>query len=157
MSMIWCQCMFSKWLLRFPFSVALIPIDNVIWYSEIGVYYSISRNSLCNYTRNLKILNKNYAVALIVFCQYFLLWISFLGKFFRNSYLLLNSVTCLCAKNVYRCFYQKPAAVIYMSNQRFHCNLMTLALITLLIICSGDIETNPDPKKNTKISFCHRN
>ena len=25
----------------------------------------------------------------------------------------------------------------------------------LLIICSGDIETNPGPKKNTKISFCH--
>ena len=27
----------------------------------------------------------------------------------------------------------------------------------LLIICSGDIETNPAPKKNTKISFCHWN
>ena len=27
----------------------------------------------------------------------------------------------------------------------------------LLIICSGDIETNPVPKKNTKISFCHWN
>ena len=27
----------------------------------------------------------------------------------------------------------------------------------VLIICSGDIETNPGPKKNTKISFCHWN
>ena len=34
---------------------------------------------------------------------------------------------------------------------------MTLALIILLIICSGDIETSPGPKKNTKISFCHWN
>ena len=31
------------------------------------------------------------------------------------------------------------------------------ALIMLLIICSSDIETNPDPKKNTKIFFCHWN
>ena len=112
-----------------------------------------------NYIDNFKIsfLNKNYAVALIVFCQYFLLWISFLGKFLRNSYLLLKSVTSLCAKNVYRCFYRKLTAVIYMSNQRFYCKLMTLALTMLLIICSGDIETNPGPKKNTKISFCHWN
>ena len=42
---------------------------------------------------------------------------------------------------------------IYMSSQRFYCKLMTLALI----ICSGDIETNPGPKKNTKVSFCHWN
>ena len=34
---------------------------------------------------------------------------------------------------------------------------MTLALIMLLIICSGDIETNPGPKNNNKISFCHWN
>ena len=31
---------------------------------------------------------------------------------------------------------------------------MTLALIIHLIICSGDIETNPGPKENAKISFC---
>ena len=24
-------------------------------------------------------------------------------------------------------------------------------------VCIGDTETNPGPKKNTKISFCHRN
>ena len=42
-----------------------------------------------------------------------------------------------------------------MSNQRFYCKLMTRALIMLLIICSSDIEANPGPKKNTKISFCH--
>ena len=34
---------------------------------------------------------------------------------------------------------------------------MTLSLIMLLIICSSDIETNPCPKKNTKISFNHWN
>ena len=44
-----------------------------------------------------------------------------------------------------------------MSNQMFYCKVMALALIMLLIICSGDIETNPGPKKNTKISFCHWN
>ena len=127
----------------------------MLWYARIGVYYSISRSSLCNYTRNFKItfLNKSYTVALIVFCQYFL--ISFLGKFLRNSYLLLNSVTCLSAKNAYQCFYRKLTAVIYMSNQRFYCKIMTLALIMLLILCGGDIQTNPGPKKNTKISFCH--
>ena len=32
-----------------------------------------------------------------------------------------------------------------------------LALIMLLIICSGDIETSPGPKKNTNISFSHWN
>ena len=129
----------------------------MLWYARIGVYYSISRSSLCNYTRNFKItfLNKSYAVALIVFCQYFL--ISFLGKFLRNSYLLLNSVTCLSAKNAYQCFYLKLTAVIYMSNQRFYCKQMTLALIMLLILCGGNIQTNPGPKKNTKISFCHWN
>ena len=129
----------------------------MLWYARIGVYYSISRSSLCNYTRNFKItfLNKSYTVALIVFCQYFL--ISFLGKFLRNSYLLLNSVTCLSAKNAYQCFYRKLTAVIYMSNQRFYCKIMTLALIMLLIPCGGDIQTNPGPKKNTKISFCHWN
>ena len=92
-------------------------------------------------------------MALIAFCQYFLLWISFLCKFLQNSYLLLNSVTCPCAKNVYRCFYRKLTAVIYMSNQRFYCKLISLALI----ICSGDIETNAGPKKNTKVSFFHWN
>ena len=126
-----------------------MPIDNMLWYARIGVYYSVSRNSLCNYTHNLKIsfLNKNYAVALTVFCQYFLLWISFLGEFLRNYYLLLNSYTCLCPKDVYRCFYWKLTAVICMSNQRFYCKLMTLALIMFLIICNGDIKTNPGPKK----------
>ena len=130
-------------------------IDNMLWHARIGVYHSVSHNSLCNYRYDFEIsfLNKNYTVALIVFCQYFLLWISFLAKFLRNSYLLLNSVTCLCEKNDYRCFYQKLTAVIYMSSQRFYCKLMTLALI----ICSGDIETNPGPKKNTKVSFCHWN
>ena len=34
---------------------------------------------------------------------------------------------------------------------------MTLSLIMVLIICSSDIETNPCPKKNTKISFYHWN
>ena len=42
-------------------------------------------------------------------------------------------------------------------NQRFYCKLMTLALIMLLIICSGDIQTNPGLKKNIKISFCQWN
>ena len=46
-----------------------------------------------------------------------------------------------------------------MSNERFYCKRMTLALIMLLIICSGAIETNPGPpppkKKNTTMSFCH--
>ena len=54
---------------------------------------------------------------------------------------------------IYRCFYRKLTAVIYMSNQRFYCKLMTLALI----ICSGDIEINPGPKKNTKVPFCQWN
>ena len=137
--------------------MAIMLIGNMLWYTWIGVYYSISCNSLCNYTHvfNISFLNKNYAVTLIIFCQYFLLWIFFLGKFLQNSYLLLNSVTCLGAKNVYRCFYWKHTAVIYMSNQRFYCKLITLALIMLLIICSSDIETNPGPKKNTKIFFCH--
>ena len=35
--------------------------------------------------------------------------------------------------------------------------LQFLALIILLIICNGDIETNPGPKKNTKISLGHWN
>ena len=142
-----------------PFPVAIMPVNNMLSYAIIGVYYSISRNSLCNYTHNFKIsfLNKNYAVPLIVFCQYFLLWISFLGKFLRNSYVLLNSFTCLCAKNVYRCFYRKFTALTYMSNQRFYCKLITLAMMILLIICSVFVETNPGPKKNTKICFCHWN
>ena len=54
-------------------------------------------------------------------------------------------------------FIGKLTAVIYMSNQRLYWKLMTLALIMLLIICSGDVETNPGPKKNIKISLCHRN
>ena len=56
-------------------------IDNMLWYTRIGVCYSVSHNSLCNYTHNFKMsfLNKNDAVTLIVFCQYFLLWISCLG------------------------------------------------------------------------------
>ena len=44
-----------------------------------------------------------------------------------------------------------------MSNQRFYRKLMTLALRMLLIICSGDIKTNPGAKKNTKIALCHWN
>ena len=117
-----------------------MPIDDMLWHTRIGVYYSISRNSLCNYTHNFKISfsNKNCAVVLIVFCQYFLLWTSFLDKFLRNSYLLLNKLLAYVQKNTYRCFYRKLTAVIYMSNQRFYCKLMTLALITLLIICSGE-------------------
>ena len=130
-----------------------MPIDDMRCYARIGIYYSICRNSLCNYTHNFKIsfLNKNCAVALTKFYQYFLLW---LGKFLRNSYLLLNLFNLLCAKDVYRCFYRKLTAVLYMSDQR---KLMTLVLIVFQIICSGDIETNPGPKKNTKISFCHWN
>ena len=34
---------------------------------------------------------------------------------------------------------------------------MTLALIMLLIICTGDVETNQGPKKNTKISYEYLN
>ena len=30
------------------FPVAIMPIDNMPWYARIGVYYSNSRNSLCN-------------------------------------------------------------------------------------------------------------
>ena len=82
--------------------------------------------------------------------------ISFLGKFLRKYYLPLNSFFCLCAKEVYRCLYRKLNAVI-MSSQRFYCKLTTLVLIMLLFICSGDVETNPSLKKNTKISFCHWN
>ena len=132
-----------------------MPIDNVTWYSRIGVYYSISPNSLCNYTHNFKIrfLNKNYAIPLIVFCQYFLLWISFHGKFLWNSYLFLNSGTCLCAKNFYRCFYWRLTAVIYRFKQRFYCKLITLALIMLLIIFSGDIKLNQVPKRILKFPF----
>ena len=44
-----------------------------------------------------------------------------------------------------------------MSNQRSYCKQMTLAQIMLLNICSGDIEVNPFPKKNTKNSFSHWN
>ena len=54
-------------------------------------------------------------------------------------------------------FLEAHCSNIYMSNQRFYCKLVTLALIMLLITYSGDIETNPGPKKNTKISFCHWN
>ena len=63
-----------------------MSIDNMLWYARIGIYYSISRNSLCKYPRNFKIIfwNKNYAVAFITFYQYFLLWISFLNKFWLN-------------------------------------------------------------------------
>ena len=34
---------------------------------------------------------------------------------------------------------------------------MTLALIILLLICSGNFKTNTGLKKNTKIFFCHWN
>lgn len=34
---------------------------------------------------------------------------------------------------------------------------MTLAMILLLIFCSGDIETHSGLNKNTKASFCHWN
>ena len=44
-----------------------------------------------------------------------------------------------------------------MSIKRSYCKQMTLALIILLIIYSDDIETNPGPKKNTKVSFCRWN
>lgn len=46
---------------------------------------------------------------------------------------------------------------MYMSNQRSYCKLMTLAMIFLLIFCSGDIETHSGLNKNTKASFCHWN
>ena len=38
-----------------PFLVAIMLIDNMLWYARIGVYYSISRNSLCNNTNKFKI------------------------------------------------------------------------------------------------------
>ena len=84
--------------------------------------------------------------------QHFQTWISFLGKFLQNSYLLLNSFTCLCVKDVLPMFYWKLIVVIYMSNQRSYCKQMTLPLIMLLNIYSSDRS-----QKNTKISFCHWN
>ena len=39
-----------------------------------------------------------------------------------------------------------------MVNHRSSCKEMTLALIMLLIICSGDIETNPGSKKEQFIN-----
>ena len=51
MSMVSYQCVFQNGYYEVPFPVATMPIDNIHWYARIGVYYSISRISLCNYTQ----------------------------------------------------------------------------------------------------------
>ena len=107
------------------FPVAIMPIDNMPRYARIGVYYSNSRNSLCNYTRNFKISfsNKNCAVALIVFSQYFLVWISFLGEFLRNSYCsFLCSYLPMCKKFLSMFLSETHCSNIYAQSRGFIAN-----------------------------------
>ena len=45
------MCFFKNGYYELPFPVATMPIDNILWYARIGVYGSVSRISLCNYTQ----------------------------------------------------------------------------------------------------------
>ena len=116
MSMVSYQCVFFKMaIMKYPFlwlqcrQIIYIGTQELVFTIQLVAFLFVT-------THNFKIsfLNKIYAVALIIFCQYFLLWISFVGKFLRNSYLLLNLFTCLYAKDIYRCFYRKLTAVTYV-------------------------------------------
>ena len=96
---------------------------------------------------------KKNTIALIVFFQYFVIWIYCLDRFSQKFYLLLNSFIDLFVKEIYWYFYRKLIAVIFMFIQSFHSKQMTLALIIFLIICNGDIEINPGRNRILKFPF----
>ena len=133
----------------------IMPIDTMLWYARIGVYYSISRNTLRNNKHYFKVsfLNDKYAVTFTVFFQFFIIWIYCLGKFLQELCLILDSLIGLFVKDVYWYFSRKLITVISMFTQSSYCKQMTLAQRMLLIICNVVAETNPGRNGTLKFPF----
>ena len=92
---------FSMTIKKFTF-LLIIPIDIVLWYARIGIYYSISRNTFRS-KKHFKVsfLNDKYAVPFTVFFQFFIIWIYCLDKFLQEFYLILDSLIGLFVKDAY--------------------------------------------------------
>ena len=138
---------------KFTF-LLIIPIDIVLWYARIGIYYSISRNTFRN-NKHFKVsfLNDKYAVPFTVFFQFFIIWIYCLDKFLQEFYLILDSLIGLFVKDAYWYFSRKLITVISMFIQSSYCKQMTLALKMFLIICNVVTETNPGRNGTLKFPF----
>ena len=111
-----------------------MPIDNITWYARVRVFNSITYNSvLIQKTRSFCCLFGSVKGIITKICQMVISFILFMiNQVLKIGFKISSKLTSLFLICILNCLLQK---------------MYEKKLIFLLLLCSGDIESNPGPKK----------
>ena len=127
-----------------------MPIDNQLFPARAGIYntglsflkkiLNVSQNNKYFYITPAKVL---YCLILVMFCL-------LVANIYLSSLKINISSPIMVAKSFNSCIALCNYIItIYIS--------IGSILLTQVLLKSGDIETNPGPKKSSAIKFCHWN
>ena len=134
-----------------------MPIDNLLWYARIGVFQSAKFKSFTKvYTDPLVNLgNQELLVVYLPICALLLICASTIFNGIIKNFEKFKFPIFLNVKKMSFLSFPKTFFIFYFYVQALHDKQINQLLINLLLICCGDAESNPGPKKQHQISFCH--
>ena len=124
-----------------------------MWYARIGVYQSTKYKSFNKvYTDpSVNLGSRQLSVVYLSICASTILngIVNNFEKFKFPVFLNVEKMSfLLSSKNIFN---------FYFDIQTLYDKQINKLLLKLLLICCGDVESNPGPKKQHQISFCHWN
>ena len=136
-----------------------MPIDNLLWYARIGVFQSVKFKSFNKlYTdRSVKLGNQELSAVYLLICVLLLMYVSVIFNRIVNNF---EKFKFLVFVNVAKMpFMLSPTSIFnfYFYIQTLYDKQIKKLLLKLLLVCCDDVESNPGPKKQYQISFCHWN
>ena len=136
-----------------------MPIDNLLWYARIGVFQSAKFKSFTKvYTDpSVNLGNQELSVVYLSICALLLICASTIFNGIVNNFEKFKFPIFLNVKKMSFLLFPKTIFIFYFYIQALYDKQINKLLINLLLICCGDVESNPGPKKQHQISFCHWN
>ena len=134
-----------------------MSLDNLLWYARIGVFQSVKFKSFNKvYTdRSIKLGNQELSAVYLLICALLLMYASVIFNRIVNNFEKFKFPVFLIVAKMLFMLYPKSIFNFYFYIQTLYDKQIEKLLLKLLLICCGDVESNPGPKKQHQIFFCH--
>ena len=127
--------------------------------ARVGVFQSAKFKSFNKvYTdTSVNVGSQELSAVCLSICALLLICASTIFNGIVNNFEKFKFPTFLNAKKMSFLLFPKTIFIFYFYIQALYDKQINKLLINLLLICCGDVESNPGPKKQHQISFCHWN
>ena len=134
-----------------------MSLDTLLWYARIGVFQSVKFKFFNKvYTdRSIKLENQELSAVYLLICALLLMYASVIFNRIVNNFEKFKFPVFLNVAKMLFMLYPKSIFNFYFYIQTLYDKQIEKLLLKLLLICCGDVESNPGPKKQHQIFFCH--